>query len=339
MELPWFLVAHTFAHVLEMPADGFSPVYHWSINMSAITFFILALMLLDRVLKISRTAKSRYLTLAIIFLGTNLYYYAVDETGMSHIYSFALFSYYLLLLKKSEFLREVDNKLFLKMGMIGALIVLIRPINLLFLSCTLFLKITDKNSLTKRLKLLFQFKSITLLIMGGIVIWLPQMIYWKLLSGNLFNYSYGEEGFDFTHPVLFQTWFAPNNGLFTYTPLYFVILSAIVLQYKDSKLNTSFYIGVFVLLSYILASWWDPTFGCSFGNRNFIEYLALFSLPLATFLTRLRRYPLKLQVLFFAIISVCVGVNLKLTYTFDDCFFGSPWNWEAYLKLLTEPTK
>src|SRR5690606_32880594 len=82
-----------------------------------------------------------FLVSATMFLGTGVFYYAIDETGMSHIYSFSLFSIYLYLLQRTAVLRKANGFQLFLVGIIAGAILMIRPSNGLFLSVFFFLNV------------------------------------------------------------------------------------------------------------------------------------------------------------------------------------------------------
>ena len=121
LQAPFYFVADILSPLLEQQPDGFSPIYHSSINFAAISYFLLGLILLNQVLKIAFNKQTAIFVLLSIFLGTNLFYYVVSATGMSHVYSFFLFSLLLNLLVSSNFLSRSNTILLLFLGIIGIL--------------------------------------------------------------------------------------------------------------------------------------------------------------------------------------------------------------------------
>src|SRR5690349_18012744 len=49
--------------------------------------------------------------------------------------------------------------------------------------------------------------------------WIPQMIYWKYYTGTFLFYTYGEEGFYFFNPQLFNVLLSYRKGWLVYTPI------------------------------------------------------------------------------------------------------------------------
>jgi len=340
LQLPFFLLADTFARLLNFPSNGFSPIYHWSIDVASVFYLMLGLFFLGMYLKIHFDRKIIYLVLLTLFLATNLYYYSIDETGMSHVYSFSIFCICLYFLQRTNFLLNQNlliNGLF---GIICGVIILIRPSNIIFLSAYFFLDINGKKDVFLRLKRILQIKTILPVLIGFCVIILPQLIYWHHTYGSLINYTYGSEGFTWTDPKLAQTWFSPNNGLFLYCPLYLVFIAALLCMIKARIKNGVFILVLFLTISYVYSSWWARGFGCSFGARSFVEYLAVLSIPLAYIFNRVDRVRRIIFIGFWLLIFVLLIFNLKMTYSYDGCFYGSGnWDWNTYIKILESPTK
>ena len=97
LQAPFFLVTHFVSTKLGYESNGFSSIYHKMINVSAVTYSFFALILLYLFLIRYVSKKLAFISVACIYLGTNLFYYSIFETGMSHIYSFFLFTCFLYL--------------------------------------------------------------------------------------------------------------------------------------------------------------------------------------------------------------------------------------------------
>jgi hypothetical protein len=107
------------------------------------------------------------------------------------------------------------------------------------------------------------------------------------------------------------------------------------------KVNNGFYLlGVFLIITYIFSSWWAYNFGCAFGARSYVEYLSLFSIPVAYIFEKVNTDSNKIsKSVFWIIIVALIIFNLKMTYSYDGCFYGSgDWDWKEYFNLVTSPT-
>lgn len=198
---------------------------------------------------------------------------------MSHIYSFFLFSTLIYYTDHSQFFSKSTTVGKLFFGMLTGLIVLIRPSNLIFLSCFFLIDASGFHEIKQRFKNIFQVKSLVVVALGAFIIILAQLLYCQYAHGNFLHYSYGNEGFNWLNPKLMQLWLSPNNGLFLYSPFYLLILIFTVRMIPESRSNSIVLLSIFIAASYVDASWWMWDFGCSFGSRNFVEYTALFSMP------------------------------------------------------------
>lgn len=340
MQLPFFCLANISATAFDYEKSGFSPIYHWSINVAAIFYLTLGLLFLYQFLIVRFSRLISLFTVLSIFFATNLYYYAIDDTGMSHVYSFSLFCIFLFFIQKTNYLKhpKVDESIIF--GFLVGLIILIRPTNLLFLVAFLFLDHTNNKEILLRVKRLVHPKRLVPMVLAAFCIILPQLIYWQYTKGSVLTYSYGNEGFNWLNPQLLKSWFSPDNGLFLYSPFYFLIIASMLVMAKNKKKNGLLVLILFLLISYVFSSWWSWNFGCSFGGRSYVEYLAIFSLPLAYLFNEIGKLNKMKRISFSVLVIVCTAFNLKMIYSYDGCFYSkSEWDWKSYIELLEAPTK
>ena len=97
---PFFLVAHFIELHENLEADGFSWFYERMTVIPGVVYLVLGLFFLRRFLSRYYSQWISYLTVILVFAGTNLYFYGIEDGLMSHVNSFFLFSLYLFLLKK-----------------------------------------------------------------------------------------------------------------------------------------------------------------------------------------------------------------------------------------------
>jgi hypothetical protein len=169
-------------------------------------------------------------------------------------------------------------------------------------------------------------------IITAVIVFLPQMMYWKMISGKWIFYSYGEEGFiHWENPQLLKVWFSTNNGFFVYAPIMILSVIGMITMIRKKISNGALIFSIFILASYAFASWWNWWFGCSYGSRSFIEFYALLNIPLAWFLESLKTKNSKWAAAVF--ILACIAINMNIIYYYDGCFWGGDWDWMAYFKL------
>lgn len=340
LQMPFFLIAHGITKITKWDDNGYSPPYHWAVNFASVFYLITGFIFLFNFLSFYFAQKNSYLILLSLLFGTNLYYYGIDETGMSHIYSFFLFSLLLYFIKKMQ-----TNASRLSIAVIGfaiTTIILIRPLNLFFVVCVFFLDSSLKDIPVIRLKPFLKKMNLLILMLVSGCIAAPQLIYWSYLSGgSLFFYSYENENFsNWLKPKLFEIWISPTNSLLAYSPLYFIIIGTIVYQAWKQHKNGILILVIFLGISYFTASWWDWNFGCAFGSRNFVEYTSIFALPLGVFFQKISNTNLKIRLPLIFIILLMVTFNMKMAYSYDGCFYGNEqWDWITYFELVASPTK
>ena len=333
LQSPFFLASHFLAEPLGYKADGFSRIYSFGLFIAGAFYCCLGLFLLSRFLS---KHFSPFISIAapLLFLaGTNLFYYSIDAPGMSHVYSFFLFSVIVYLTPAITL--KVELRHYLPFFICIVLSVLTRPTNILILLFPVFYAVNSRSELIARFKIFASHKVTILiaLILGSLAA-IPQLIYWYDTTGKLITYSYGSESFVFlTAPKMLQVWFSTNNGLFTYSPLILLSVLGIILLIKNKHCSGYLYAGIFLLISYIFASWWCWWFGCSFGARSFVEYYVILIIPFCYLMERSMKNKAG-RIILVAAIAFCCYLNMDMEYYYDGCFYGGTWDLETYLKLL-----
>lgn len=330
LQSPFFLMAHLLAKPLGFENNGFSLIYHWALDLAAVCYLLLSFFFLYKVLRQNFNFRTSFITLTVLFAGTNLFYYSILDGSMSHIYSFFLFSVWILLMSFWKLFLKRTVIYGLLTGATAALILIVRPTNLLFLVTTLFLN----RDFKERLRFQLQYKIFVPGIVMIIIFALPQLIYWKYLSGYWFVNTYQGETFsNWINPSIIEFLFAPNNGLIIYNPLVIILffgLGVMVMQKRENAWLISF---IILFLIYVSASWWVWSFGCGYSARTFTEYYSLLILPLA-FLINYQKTKWQ-QYLFIILITLFCVYNLKMIYSYGGCWFGDgDWDWGQYLHWL-----
>jgi hypothetical protein len=332
MQSPIFIACHYFSKYFGFNANGFSLLYYKSIDISAVIYSFISFIFLYLFLIRYLSKRVSILTLICLYLGTNIFYYSIFETGMSHIYSFFLFTCFLYL--GPYVTKHNQNKIFyLLFGLIIGLIIIVRPINIIFLPVFFIFnpqKLSDiKNNLTK----------LPLVAITTLIVIIPQLIYWKYSFGDYFCYSYQDERFsNIFNPKFLELWFSTNNGLFIYNPLIILILIGLAFLYKESP-KKSIIIGVyFIFISFVFSSWHVWSYGCSFGCRPYVEYYSILALPFGFFIDKLNSKFFFKPVL-VSLLIIFIIYNQKLIFSYDGCWYGSIWDWSELLKLLLSSTK
>lgn len=284
MYCPFFLAAHVLAPAFGYPSDGFSTPYAFALMLAGLVYCILGLLLLRRLLLRHFPEWVTALTLLIVGLCTNLYWYSVYEAPMSHAFSFCLFALFAVLTERWHQRPNVWHSI--ATGLTLGLISLIRPTNALVVVYFLLYGIQSKATFGQKWHLLTH--SWWKLLLAGaatLLVWAPQLAYWHYNTGQWFFYSYGNnERFFFTDPKLIQGLFGFRKGWLVYTPVMLFSLTGLVpLWYRYRTYFLA--IAVFLVLNlYVVFSWWCWWYGGSCGMRALIESYALLAIPLAAWI-------------------------------------------------------
>lgn len=333
LQSPFFVAAHIFAANSNYKADGFSAPYHWAIMIAAIFYCLAGLHLLYLFLINYVNFYVSFLSVLIILLSTNLYYYTVGQAGMSHVYSFFLFGGIIYL--TDLYLRKRNPRAFNLLILCFSLALVIRPTAILLL---LFLLMYNplNVSFKKRWDIVLKpAQHIGFILMLILIVLIPQLLYWKYTHGNIAHYSYENEGFsNWASPKILSVLFSANNGWFIYTPLAILLLIFLFTQQRNPIKTPS----IIILLSsiYLFSSWWIWYFGCSFGARNFVEYYPLLCMPFAIHLNKIFTTHQKIthKAIWTSVIAICIYVNIKLVYSFDTCYLGEDWVYTSIINNL-----
>lgn len=312
---PFFFVAHASAEVFGYQADGYSLPYRMMLMLSLVTFFCLSLVVARVFLLRYFKDKVVALTLLGIVAGTNYLHYAIYDIPMSHTYSFFLFSLFLLLTDNWNKKQSFTNSSLV--GLVAGLIIMVRPVDVFFLLTFVLWGVLSLKTLKERfLFLLSKIKDIGLIILFGFIPLLPQLIYWKIITGSWIVYSYGEEGFFWTSPHIIDGMFGFRNGWVLYSPtIIFCLIGIYFVKKYCPKLWVSMLVYVPLNL-YVVLSWWCWWY-TGFGNRAFVNSYAIMTVGLASFLTWAFSQKKSLKTVSISLFTISVGLSLYHTYLYN----------------------
>lgn len=310
---PFFYIAHASAHIFNYEANGFSIPYEFCLALSSLFYLFIGLYFLRKMLLLFFNEKSTALTLISVLLGTNLYYYTTNEPAMSHVYSFSLVSAFMF-----HFITWYNFPTFKKaiyIGLLFGMIVLIRPVNIVILAFPLFYGVYNKETFFSKLHFILKhWKQLAIIGLSCFVVFVPQLIYWKYITGSWLFYSYLNETFYFAHPHILKGLLSYRNGWFIYTPLMFIAFTGL---FSLSKKNKTLMLPVFIFFFiniYVAYSWWTWWYGGSFGSRPMIDTYAIMALPMAALFQQLIGKSKVIAIVFVTIIAALITLNLFQSY-------------------------
>lgn len=325
---PFFFMGHISAKYLNYTSLGYSPPYYFFLNLSCFFYLILGLFFLGRLLRIYFSELITSLTLIVVFFGTNLFFYCTADPLLAHSYLFSLSCIFLYLTVKWNNTPNLWNSLLL--GLIGGLLTIIRPTNLILMLVPVLFNITDKSqAISKAVFFKEKLAYIFVVLLFFVIPIFPQLLYWKYMTGQwLFN-SYVGERFYFSHPHIIEILFSYRKGWLLYTPLMTLSLLGFFLLKKYVPAFTFAIILPFLILLYVISSWWCWWYGGSFGSRPFVDLYGLLAIPLACTLRYLSEKKIFIKVISFAIILFLITLNQVQCYQYK---IGGLIHWDGNTK-------
>jgi hypothetical protein len=268
------------------------------------------------------------ITEIIIWLGTSLYYYSAFSVGFSHVCSFFLIVC-LIYLTPILYERRKLIHVIIAVAILG-LIVVIRPTNIVFGLYMLLYDVFSWSQLKERVTLLWQYKfRFIWFAIFGFMAWIPQLMYWKYLSGHWLLYSYEKEGFIYwSDPKIFSVLFSPQNGFFLYAPLMLLSLVGLIMCLRKKTLSSIAVLLIFLATDYICGSWWYWNFGGAYGFRPYIDFLGVLALPLAYFVASTERWHKAAQIALGAVVVFLLFLSIRLQVIYDYPWEGAHWGWK-----------
>lgn len=313
---PFFAIAHTTSEWFGYPANGYSLPYRFALVMGSLVYLIIGLVFFARLMLLHFSDRVTAITMIILYLGTNLYYYIAYDGVFTHGHTFALFSAFLY--GSIQWVRHQKWKHVVLLSVSGGLMVAVRHIDLLFLPVLLVYGVRTLGDFKQRLSLFWSKKIQVLAGIGLITLMLtPQLAYHWYVSGNIFHYSYDEERFFFGAPNLFDSVLSYRNGWLVYSPI--MIFSVIGLFFLKKRAPESFVASLFSLplYYYILASWWCWWF-VGFGNRAYINMYPLLAFSLASFVVFVRERHRLLNYGFNMLVLGAIVLNFFQSWQFKE---------------------
>lgn len=329
LQTPFFLTAHAIAPLFGVERSGYNPVYFRSILIAGVVYLFLGFLFLRAFLR-RRGIQSPDIevSLLVVFGATNLFFYSINSPGFSHIYSFFLFSGFIYFCDR--FYLSKRNYDLILLSLFFAIAVLVRLTNVIAI---LFFIFYNLDSVADRVRFFLKNLKVPLVIVLSLgLVFLPQFVYWKWVSGSSITYMYGEEGFsNLSSPKIAELLFSTYNGWILYNPVVLLLLFAAVHQGIKRRMEGLSITLMILIAIYCFSSWYAWHYGCSYGSRPFSEYMAFLVIPFSGFLSELRK-PARITVLI--LVTALIIFNINTIYHYDGCWYGGTWDWKEFLRII-----
>ncbi len=302
MQLPFFFIGHWSAGMFGYPQDGFSPPYQWAIAFSPVFYCILALFLLRHVLKRFFSDPVVALTLLVLILATNAVQYISVDNAQSHGYLFALYTLVLWATIKWHEAPRIRHAVLI--GATIGLAMVARPTEAIMLFIPLLWNTGSKPEANVKWAQVGAHRiHIAWAVGAAFLMVLPQLIYWKVVTGS-WVFDVGSK-WDFLLPH-FRVLFGGEKGWFIYTPITVLFIAGLFLMrglpWRKSVLT-------FTLLNlWIVIAWHDWHYGGSYSARALVQSYPVLALPFAAVVERV--LATRWKYVFLPLCAYLLAVNL-----------------------------
>lgn len=275
---PFFFLGHYLAGILGYPQDGFSTPYPLAICFGAWVYAIGGLLLLRKVLLHYFREPVVAVTLLLVALATNYPQYVGVDSAMTHGFLFSMYALLLYLLVRWH--ERPAYRLAFFLGLAIGVACITRPTEGVMLPLAL-LWMMDRGTSKKEF-----FRQnpahIGYAVLGGFLGILPQLVYWKYVTGS-WIFDVGSK-FLFFSPH-WQVLFGWEKGWFIYTPVAILMVAGLFFL-RSYPFRRA--VWVFTWLNiWIVIAWSDWRYGASYSCRALIQSYPVMALPLAVIVQKL----------------------------------------------------
>ena len=333
LTLPFFVGAHLLTRWSNLPPDGFSFYYQYVCGLAGLSALLAGLAVLRVLLTRHFTSGVALAALVTITWGTNLFHYGVYDSAFSHAFSFFLSA--ALMLLTEDWWEEPTWRGSVLIGMVGALVVLTRHPNAVFLLIVPAYGAAARASWTQAVAIAWKRKAMIAAMLGvAVTAVLPQLLIYRQATGHWFVSAYGQVGhFDFRSPHLLGVLFGVQKGLFFWSPVLLLAVAGVTVASGVAQRFRVAALVIFAVDTWLIASWSDWQFGGSFGHRGFTDGLALAAVFLAAFFQWTTTRPkLARVVCAIATLLVLISVRQMLQYWLGELPIANT-TWDQYRHL------
>lgn len=277
------------------PALFWFPIYSLTHNqiavgMTGVLASLFSLILLYHLLSKTFSRTVSIMTVAAIAGTTNLFFYGSLDTVNSHALTFFAATIFLTLV-------SMPKKQWFAIGFFLGILGLIRPQDLVY--GLILLPLLSK-------------KNIFPIFAGAVIAMIPQFTAWQHTTGSfwLSPYVTGHEGFNFLRPQILGVLFNLQDGLFLWTPI--TALGVAGLLYAKKY----WFLAVFLLELYIVASWSTWWQGASYSGRMFVSSLPLLAFGVASIFSWLAKKHWSMPEFILIFVGPLTFINVSLICSF-----------------------
>lgn len=290
---PFYLIGDLWAYMGGYLRDGFSRPYQIMALLGAFFYFCVSVFLIRKVLLLYFSDRLTMLVLFILCLGTNFFYVNFVQIGLTNNLMIPLVAF--LILRTHAFHQNVTIWNGILLGITVGLMALTRtPSVVIALFAVIYGYKTYGKTIFSKVKFFLTNHLVIVLVTLAVagITYLPQIIYWKLTSGNYILNSYANnpgEGMDWFRPYIWQTLFSFKNGWLLYTPMMIFALLGFYFWIKKDRSNGVAGLLTFLLFFYVVSSWTCWWYASNFSHRAMVDIYPLLAIAMGYFFLNVQK--------------------------------------------------
>ena len=327
LQLPFFLISQWLVWLFGYDNTGMSSPNAVAMMVSAAVYTGAGAVFSFKLARRFSNTPAALLAVVGIFACSNLYFFATDSPLMSHVYSYFLIALFawcsVCIVGGTPRGWHIVAWLFS-----GALLVLIRHVNLVVFLFPLFLAWGSTDGIPAAWRnLLKQRGAFILGLVLALIPWVLQVIYWHYITGDFYanGYAYKDEHFQWDKMVPGMVLFSPISGWFVYSPVFLIVVPTLLLHAWRNTRTARAILLILVLAVLIYSAWWCWWLGAGYGYRGLIDFYGLLTIPFAWFFRSVLRRSIVLRIFTGIALVALVHLNLKLLALYDFAWSLPDW--------------
>lgn len=291
--LPFYLAGHLVALVAQnfnpaLSANGVSTPYIYAVSIGSVLYGWLGIYLAYRIARGYFDGGVALGSALVILFATNAVYYMYVAPAFSHaasLFASALFVY--VWWRTREGRGEGSLRDWLLLGASGGLMTMVREQEAVFFVIPLVEGLHLLYSAMRSRERLAQLRKwitgAVVMTLGALVVFLPQLITYRILNGNFMPARNVTDKFTWDGNHILDVLFSNFHGLFTWTPVVLLAVIGLVLLWRRDRFMAFAFLAAVAFETYLLGSFSTWFGGAAFGGRRFINCTVLFVVGLAAF--------------------------------------------------------
>lgn len=238
--------------------------------------------------------------------------------------------WFVFYLRTHKFHTQLTFKNAIILGISVGLIALTRLPSVVIAVFAVFYRYADYGSIFSKIRYFLAEKKLLVVtcIIVAIITFSPQIIYWKLTSGEFFLNSYANnpgEGMDWFTPYFSEVLFSYKGGWLIYTPMMFLSIFGFYYWIKHDRSTGISGLITFLLFFYVVSCWTTWWYPIRFGHRGMFDIYPILAISLGFFISFFKKKIL------YGVIGILILLNLFQTYqTHKGIIKGSAMTKAAY---------